>query len=322
MKRSVALVLTIIIFAAIAVCFLRPTYPDWYFKVDGGKVTIVARPLGGRIEAVDVRDIGEPVPIELEGDSDLIQIAIERFDVINGYGAIRYKAKAAVGQGLINGAEIWRDSKRFRLPSGYAERIDGNAAGARMDIPEGGIRWSYQNGEYGVPISTDEPQSCAVCLPFDDPGLYRVTLCLYDWDSERGRILSDKPHEVSFCVEYIMPSDNLSVYNAVIKQDSRMKTNGEIDCREVSLLFYNDSGNSLYVTDRTMEKKTDSGWTDCSDKVITAVKVAENGKNECFRIWIKRELELGDYRLAVSFGDGRVIRETRYTFTVYFQIDE
>lgn len=59
MKRSLALALTVVIFAAIAVCFLRPAPPDF-----------------GYAASYD----GRPIPLELEGDAEYFECA-ELIDV-------------------------------------------------------------------------------------------------------------------------------------------------------------------------------------------------------------------------------------------------
>lgn len=322
MKRSTALVLTIIIFAAIAVCFLRPAYPDWYFKVDGGTVTIVARPLGGRIEARDISDLGEPTPIELEGDSDLIQIAIERFDVINGYGAIVYKAStAAEGREFISHVSIQINGKGHALPIGYMERLDGDKAGEKAELGEGpSFLLPRSDGIRGIVMRSDKPIEFWEYMPFDDPGLYRMTLCFYEWDSETRTILNGEPHEVSFTIDYKRPNTSFSVYGAEI--DNEYTINSINNKRhQVTLLFVNNSGKMLHGGYVTLERKDGSGWINCDDMIRGSGGLSGIGKNENYQVEIKKNIEPGEYRLTISFSDEWMSDEARYAFTIHFSIE-
>ena len=323
MKRSVALVLTIIIFAAIAVCFLRPAYPDWYFKVDGGKVTIVARPLGGRIEARDISDLvgGVLAPIELEGDGDLVQIAIKSFDIENDYGMLRFRVSTTVeGREFINGAQVWKDGESRTLTRGYMQRIEGGVAGERVGFPGSmGFMIPYPDGIYCESVAKDRPLDAWCYLPFDDVGRYRVTLCLYEWDSKAKTTLGGDPYEVSFELEYkASDKTDISVYDAFIDNGGAERTiKLLLRLRDENLFEY-----YMHICGATAERKEGDEWINCDDIVRRWGNIATRWKNACYDVCIEKRIEPGEYRVTFLFSDGWTTDEIAQSVPVYFRIDE
>lgn len=178
MKRSLALVLTVVIFAAIAVCFLRPAPPDF-----------------GYAASYD----GRPVPLELEGDAEYFECA-ELIDV-----------DCVVNESIY--VRLRPTENTCLIPSTPA----GAQKSCRTDrLVDGEWRFVAESDEGGsirtTPIertntwSRDRDTLSFSARIFDTPGEYRFTLSFREVGDESREL-----HSVSF--QYTVPRVTASPFD-------------------------------------------------------------------------------------------------------------
>lgn len=219
MKRSVALVLTVIIFAAIAVCFLRPTSdlnPDFGYSFQ-------ANPGFGYADKFD----GQYQKIELEGNSEYFEeTALLYVDPADPYIAVRMRPKKpyflTLGTPEAIESEEYSPYRFSYKDFGFIERRVGDewlycgetAPSDRIfdrghsDNANNALAWNG-NSRYGF------------CYPivapiFDTPGEYRFTLNFREVvRDEVGNLTSDVGDErsVSFC--YTVPEVTEMTFDVV-----------------------------------------------------------------------------------------------------------
>lgn len=179
MKRSFALTLTVVIFAAIAVCFLRPAdlNPDF-----GCVDEVLAFP--------------NALPVETFGDTDLMTVeSVER------YGAqLRVNFVPVDGVKILPGSAIYAYGARTMTEKhfhGYIEKLE-----------DGGWRFYDRlftrkaNSLFGddkLQVKS-EPYSDMYMFPFHSPGRYRVNFYFREYIREEDRA-GDDLYTISFETE-------------------------------------------------------------------------------------------------------------------------
>lgn len=207
MNRKLALVLTVVIFAAIAFCFLRPM--DSYGFVAYGEF--------GNIKSVYVE--GDVViPIKVSGETDLLTVTALGYD---GQGSAYIYFRPAEGRQFSMGSvdvnfEVhpWDDGTPFDLAT--VERYEDGKWVHYDDIDSfafaGMVAIDFTTGPYV--ITGDELR-----LPLDPPlvesGRYRVTFNFREafGDRDSGLSCEDTVHHIT--MEYEIPDASSSKYDIV-----------------------------------------------------------------------------------------------------------
>lgn len=175
MNRKLALVLTVVIFAAIAFCFLRPM--DSYDFVTYGEF--------GNIKSVYVEGDTD-IPIKVSGETDLLTVTALEYD---GQGGARIYFRPAEGYRFSMGSVAstlrvhpWKEGTPFDLAT--VERYENGEWTHYGDIDHFAFAMpaiDYTTGPFVVSKETSLP----ISMPFLEPGKYRVTF--------NFRELSDEP---------------------------------------------------------------------------------------------------------------------------------
>ena len=208
MNRKLALVLTVVIFAAIAFCFLRPM--DSYGFVTYGEF--------GNIKSVYLEGDVE-IPIKVSGETDLLTVTRLTHD---GEGRNRIYFQPAKGRQFSMGAvdvnlrvDPWEEGTPFDLAT--VERFEdgewthySNIDDFGFDMPAisyttGPSVMNEELGEWGPPIY----------LPVIEPGRYRVTFNFREafGDRDSGFTCEDTVHHIT--MEYEIPDASSSKYDIV-----------------------------------------------------------------------------------------------------------
>lgn len=206
MNRKLALVLTVVIFAAIAFCFLRPM--DRYDFVTYGEF--------GNIKSVYLEGDVE-IPIKVSGETDLLTVTKFIFDY---QGDMQICLKAAEGRKFTMGTK----------PANYAtDAWDGDSFEiATLEIYKNG-KWvyDYTYGRFNYvlfcihydiypTIVTDVEYPYPLRLPYSEPGKYRLTFnfCEYFGEDKSHYCESDETiHHIT--MEYEVPRASDSRYDVL-----------------------------------------------------------------------------------------------------------
>ena len=206
MNRKLALVLTVVIFAAIAFCFLRPM--DSYDFVTYGEF--------GNIKSVYLEGDVE-IPIKVSGETDLLTVTALEYD---GQGAAYISFRPADGRQFSMGSvdvnlrvHPWDDGTPFDLAT--VERYeDGEWAhyGDIDDFAFGMIAMDYTTGPF---VITPDESRLPLNPPLVEPGRYRVTFNFREafGDRDSGFSCEDTVHHIT--MEYELREESNSRYDIV-----------------------------------------------------------------------------------------------------------
>lgn len=334
MKRPLALVLTIAIFAAVAVCFLRPIHGSVPFIVED--------------EPDKVYTFAKPEPLELIGrDADLIQAEYVSTSVSMDDAAVILSIKSVDDACYTLGASVYENGIEVdHKPPFITERYENGEWRAYAD---GWWFVSYVGGVLGnvrPAFSSSEALSESFKLSIDEPGRYRITFYFRDYipASEkylhRGGSSGDGLYEASF--EYEVPARkllstsprvaNFSMrdYSDVSEWAERFGTN----VAQINMLITNSHiGYGYFQRDKSrIEMLTDSGEYIPADEVqITYGEVINcTDRPEPFDEYCVRPVctniwgwEYGaEYRLSMTFTENEDGSGEQYTLTLNLRFDE
>lgn len=206
MNRKLALVLTVVIFAAIAFCFLRPM--DSYGFVTYGEF--------GNIKSVYVEDDVE-IPIKVSGETDLLTVTRLEHD---GDGAAYIYFRPAEGCRFSMGSVAstlrvhpWKEGTPFDLAT--VERYESGKWVHYTDIDDFGFGMPAIDFITGPFVVTQAQQHLPINLPFYEPGKYRVTFNFREafGDRDSGFTCEDTVHHIT--MEYELREESNSRYDIV-----------------------------------------------------------------------------------------------------------
>lgn len=225
---------------------------------------IIAQPVHGEIDVTDTRNIkSAPIPIELDGERDLLQLYFERFDVINGEGSFVFSAKSlSQSRQFAYNVHVRGEDVEKSLPLGCIQRLGagGEEKVALRHGSSGGF-YSAPNSASGKIIRHDKPTEFRQRITLTESGRYQVTLFFYDWDYESGTLLSEDPHEMSFTFEHRVPDATPSIYCALFEDC-------EFDQQQSSVtLLIGRTGIDARRRSATIEKKENGLWINCDDSI-------------------------------------------------------
>lgn len=206
MNRKLALVLTVVIFAAIAFCFLRPM--DSYDFVTYGEF--------GNIKSVYVEDDVE-IPIKVSGETDLLTVTALEYD---GQGSAYISLQPAEGRMFSMGAadvnlrvHPWKEGTPFDLAT--VERYEDGKWVHYSDIDDlafGMPAIDYTTGPF---VITREESRLPLNPPLLESGRYRVTFNFREafGDRDSGFTCEDTVHHIT--MEYELREESNSRYDIV-----------------------------------------------------------------------------------------------------------
>lgn len=204
MNRKLALVLTVVIFAAIAFCFLRPT--DSYDFVTYGEF--------GNIKSVYVEDDVE-IPIKVSGETDLLTVTrLEHDGDVAAYIYFRPAEGCRFSMGSVASTlrvHPWKEGTPFDLAT--VERYESGKWVHYTDIDDFGFGMPAIDFITGPFVVTQAQQHLPINLPFYEPGKYRVTFNFRELSDEpKGLNPPEEPlHHIT--MEYEMPAASDSRYD-------------------------------------------------------------------------------------------------------------
>lgn len=208
MNRKLALVLTVVIFAAIAFCFLRPTE----FVTCGEFVTYGEF---GNIKPVYFEGDLD-IPFTLSGETDLLTVTKLEYD---GQGAATIYLNPAKGRNFSMGAadvnmrvHPWYDGTPFDLAT--VERYENDEWVHYSDIDDFSFAMpaiDFTRGPFVLRSDLDLP----ISVPFIEPGKYRVTFNFREafGDIGGGFSCEDTVHHIT--MEYEIRDASSSRYDIV-----------------------------------------------------------------------------------------------------------
>lgn len=206
MNRKLALVLTVVIFAAIAFCFLRPM--DSYGFVTYGEF--------GNIKSVYLEGDVE-IPIKVSGETDLLTVTALEYD---GQGSAYISLQPAEGRMFSMGAadvnlrvHPWKEGTPFDLAT--VERYEDGEWVHYSDIDDlafGMPAIDYTTGPF---VITREESRLPFYPPLLEPGRYRVTFNFREafGDRDSGFTCEDTVHHIT--MEYELREESDSRYDIV-----------------------------------------------------------------------------------------------------------
>lgn len=206
MNRKLALVLTVVIFAAIAFCFLRPM--DSYGFVTYGEF--------GNVKSVYVEGDVE-IPIKVSGETDLLTVTALEYD---GQGSAYISLRPAEGRMFSMGAadvnlrvHPWKEGTPFDLAT--VERYEDGKWVHYTDIDSfafGMVAIDFVSGPY---VITRDESRLPLNPPLLEPGRYRVTFNFREafGDRDSGLSCEDTVHHIT--MEYEIPDASSSKYDIV-----------------------------------------------------------------------------------------------------------
>lgn len=290
MKRPLAIALTIAIFAAIAVCFLRPAPP---YYVRGNTLVIAGQRVDREIRAVDLANEGY-LPI---CENDLVKLEVH--PTLGNRGVmLTFRAQSLdESLGFLFGARIVEDGEAHYLSEG---RVLDRSTGEDVGFVSPMIGWlTQEDGVYPDGAATpNEPSFFRKHIAADHPGEYTVELYLYEYDPETGTLPSEQPHTISFDVEIKDMPDGMYTCGAYWEQPA-----GERSMIRVHLPIYRADGSYLSV-DRDeavkLERRTLFGWQKVEDRVAD---VGGGDPYTTYYIHVLPQIGRGDYRLTFELLD-------------------
>lgn len=219
MNRKLALALTVVIFAAIAFCFLRPM--DSYDFVTYGEF--------GNIKSVYVEDDVE-IPIKVSGETDLLTVTRLEHD---GDGAAYIYFRPAEGCRFSMGSVAstlrvhpWKEGTPFDLAT--VERYESGKWVHYTDIDDFGFGMPAIDFITGPFVVTQAQQHLPINLPFYEPGKYRVTFNFREafGDRDSGLSCEDTVHHIAMEYEIPVASDSRYdlAYLVVLEPEWRERT--------------------------------------------------------------------------------------------------
>ncbi len=336
MKRPIAVALTFVIFAAVAVCFLRPVpAPN---NPDFGNVPRVCKP----VDLQRVRDC--------EGDTDLLKI-----DAINWatsrQGVIKLNTTPAARLSMTS-AQLHGNKLVYDRGDGLCEKL---VNGEWVDVGELLVDWarpvlrmyddlSGRQGCYLDPSVEDSEiyRSIAATMPEYEPGAtYRLTYYfreMLSWDR-----YSDQLYSVSHTVKIPAPSDKRF---DLITPGLEVYGDGSGIGRIVPVIRVN-WGEAPYVQQHlcTVEKRQGSSWVQAlnrfgepafvwrheEDRIYkqmqarTLKQVSTDLDGEYYQIAISVSISVDDadalYRVTIPFTENLDGSGERYTLTLNLRFD-
>lgn len=204
MNRKLALMLTVVIFAAIAFCFLRPM--DSYGFVTYGEF--------GNIKSVYLEGDVE-IPIKVSGETDLLTVTGLEFD---GQGSAYIYFRPAEGRMFSMGSvdvnfEVhpWQDGTPFDLAS--VERYEDGEWVHYTDIDNFAFGMPAIDYTTGPFVITRDELRLPLDPPLVEPGRYRVTFNFREafGDRDSGFSCEDTVHHIT--MEYEIPAASGSRYD-------------------------------------------------------------------------------------------------------------
>lgn len=291
MKRPLAIVLTIAIFAAIAVCFLRPT-PLYYVR--GNTLVIAGQRIENEVQVVDLANDGY-LPI-CEND----RVKLEVHPTLGNHGVmLTFRAQSLnESRGYLFGARIVEDGEAHYLSEG---RVLDRSTGEDVGFVSPMIGWLTQaDGVYPDGVATpNEPSFFRKHIAADHSGEYTVELNMYEYDPETGTLPSEQPHTISFDVEIKDMPDGMYTCGAYWEQPA-----GKRSMIKVFLPVYRTGGTHLSV-DRDkevkLERRTLFGWQEVEDRVADV----DGGGDPyaTYYVHVLPQIGRGDYRLTFELHD-------------------
>lgn len=198
MNRKLALVLTVVIFAAIAFCFLRPTEFVTYGEFGNIKPVYVEGDLD--------------IPFTLSGDTDLLTVTKLELDF---NGDINIYLKAAAGRKFTMGtkpANFATDACEIAT----VERYQGGKWVHNKDIDN--FIYTLFSVQYKIYPSSVTDAECpySINLPYVEPGKYRLTFNFREYFGEDKSYYcesDDTIHHIT--MEYEVPKASDSRYDVL-----------------------------------------------------------------------------------------------------------
>lgn len=290
MKRPLAIVLTIVIFAAITVCFLRPA-PLYYVR--GNTLVIAGQSIEKEVRAVDLANEGY-LPI---CENDLVKLEVH--PTLGNFGVmLTFRAQSLdESKGYLFGARIVKgDEERYLSEGRILDKSTGEDVGF---VPYMIGTWIYSDGVYPDGVATpNEPSLFRQEIAAKHPGEYTVELYLYEYDPETGMLPSEQPHTISFDVEIKDMPDGMYTCGAYWEQPA-----GERSMIKVFLPVYRTDGSHLSVdTDKEvkLERRTLLGWQEVENRVAN---VGSCDPYCTYYISVLPQIGTGDYRLTLELLD-------------------
>ena len=291
MKRPLAIVLTIAIFAAIAVCFLRPA-PLYYVR--GNTLVIVGQSIEKEVRAVDLANEGY-LPI---CENDLVKLEVHPALGSRGVMLTFRVQSLNESRGYLFGARIVKDGEERYLSDG---RVLDRSTGEDVGFVPSMYGWlTQEDGVYPDGVATpNEPSFFRKHIAANHPGEYTVELYLYEYDPKTGTLPSEQPHTISFDVEIKDMPDVMYSCGAYWEQPA-----GERSMIRVHLPVYRADGSYLSV-DRDkevmLERRTLFGWQKVEDRVADVDGVGD--PYATYYIHVLPQIGRGDYRLTLELHD-------------------
>lgn len=290
MKRPLAIALTAAIFAATAVCFLRPA-PLYYVR--GNTLVIAGQSIEKEVRAVDLANEGY-LPI-CEND----RVKLEVHPTLGNHGVmLTFRAQSLdENLGFLFGARIVEDGEERYLSEG---RVLDRSTGEDVGFVSPMIGWLTQaDGVYPDGVATpNEPSFFRKHIPANHPGEYTVELNMYEYDPETGTLPNEQPHTISFDVEIKDMPDGMYTCGAYWEQPA-----GERSMIRVHLPIYRADGSYLSV-DRDkevkLERRTLFGWQEVEDRVAD---VGGGDPYITYYVHVLPQIGRGDYRLTFELLD-------------------
>lgn len=206
MNRKLALVLTVVIFAAIAFCFLRPM--DSYDFVTYGEF--------GNIKSVYLEGDVE-IPIKVSGETDLLTVTALEYD---GQGGAYIYFRPAEGRKFSMGSvdvnfkvHPWQDGTPFDLAT--VERYEDGKWAHYTDLDHFAFGMPAIDYTTGPFVISGDQLRLPLNPPLIEPGKYRVTFNFREAFGDRDSGLSCEETVHHITMEYEIPDASSSKYDIV-----------------------------------------------------------------------------------------------------------
>lgn len=306
MKRSTALVLTIIIFAAIAVCFLRPADPN----PDFGYVPNIVM-IGGDGKS----PIGECV-----GDTDVVRLTQIDYDV--GSFVIYYEASRTVVNTTASYTDGNQSNGKYRAYT--IERLED---GEWKEIGFGTSSTSFGTLPY-VLCHAGEGSLCFVPFPeFFEAGKYRFTYYFRELlDTRYGhQSTGQELYTVSHTIDVPKSSDKpFDLISTCWNRWDKDETYDGDYMTQIALTLRHNTEKALYTCGAEMETLRDGRWEAYEpEKPISfrnGIDIHEDGATEAILLFYDFAPPT-DYRAVFHFTENEDGSGERYTLTLRFHIE-